>query len=81
MTITQELVEYEVLLEIMAMQEQHDYDVMLEIRNRSFRDRDMPGTAVAEHWLERHGMDVDDRQTCSNCLTWSEGHAHSAVAN
>ena len=76
MTITQELNDNEVLLEIMAMQELHDYEVMLEIRNRSIRDRDLAGALVAEDWLERHGMDLEDRQTCCSCLTWCEGHAH-----
>jgi hypothetical protein len=76
MTITQELTDNEVLLEIMAMQEQHDFEVMLEIRNRSVRDRDLAGTLVAEDWLERHGMDIDDRCTCMGCLTWSDSHAH-----
>jgi hypothetical protein len=76
MTITQELTDNEVLLEIMAMQEQHDFDVMLEIRNRAAHDHDLASTLVAENWLERHGMDIDDRCTCFVCLTWSEGHSH-----
>jgi hypothetical protein len=79
MTITEERRVCEVLLEILATQEDHDYDVMLEVRNRSVRSRDLPATLVAEEWLGRHGMDSDERQTCPTCSIWIEGHDHAGT--
>ncbi len=81
MAIAHELVDFEMMLDAMVKQEQHDFAVMLTIRNRSVRSTSLTGTLVAEDWLERHGMPAEDRQTCGTCLAWSEGHVHQAEAN
>ncbi|HVB90530.1 MAG TPA: hypothetical protein VND70_00340 [Acidimicrobiales bacterium] len=79
MEIGHEMANYELMLELMVQQEQHDYQVMLEIRDQSVGTRSLTGVLVAEDWLERHGMEAGARRTCGTCLTWSEGHVHQAV--
>jgi hypothetical protein len=78
MAIAHDLVDYELMLETMVQQEQHDFGVMLEIRHQSIRAGSLTGTLVAEDWLRRHGMDLEDRRTCESCLTWLDGHEHTA---
>ena len=81
MPIAHELVDFEMMLDAMVKQEQHDVEVMLTIRNQSVRSRSLTGTLVAEDWLERHGMPAEDRRTCQDCLAWSDGHTHQADAS
>jgi hypothetical protein len=81
MAIAHENVDFELMLDAMVKQEQHDFSVMLTIRNQSLRSRSLTGTLVAEDWLERHGMPAEDRRTCQACLAWSDGHVHRTDAS
>jgi hypothetical protein len=78
MAIAPELIDFELMVGVMVEQEHHDYEAMLEIRHQSIRAGSLTGTLVAEDWLRRHGMALGDRRTCESCLTWSDGHEHTA---